>query len=173
MEEAEKNILDISETVGAILQGKVSEKSNYIDPEAFKELKHSIRVHMIIANGPSSKLCEYLLKLLDMFDDADKNVRDKETFELAFAIVEAVALNVHRSIDERYERAKNLRQPFPADLRAVNDNIMVHVGKLRSSDDKVTAKNIVLKATAEALRKLSAYTQAAYPDIYNADGVLL
>lgn len=169
----EPGILDIAESTGSIIQPSVEEYSNFIDKKLLDELKHSIRIHLIIMNGPTQQLCSMLLKLPDMLGDADSTRRNKEVMELAYLIIEGVALYVQRSIDERAERASNQGQMFPQAAKICGDNILVSIGTHRSSTDKMTGKLAVLKSIAEALRGLSVFTKAIYPDIYDSNGVQL
>ena len=166
----QSNILDESEASGQILETFAGPFPNYIAENALKELKHSIRTHLMIMAGPSQQLCAYLTKLLDFFEDADVVRRNKESNALSFAIVEGVALFVQNSIDERGEKAKALGQEFPQSIRRASDNIMILVGQSRSLEDKIAAKYAVLRAMAEALRALSNYTKAVYPEIYDSAG---
>lgn len=169
----EPGILDVAESSGSIIQPAVEEYSNFIDKSTLDELKHSIRIHLIIMNGPTQQLCSMLLKLPDILGDADSARRNKEVIELAYLIIEGVALYVQRSIDERAERANNQGQMFPQAAKLCGDNILVMIGSHRSSSDKMAGKLAVLKSVADALRGLSVFTKAIYPDIYDSNGVQL
>lgn len=169
----EPGILDVAESSGSIMQPAVDEYSNFVDKKALDELKHSIRIHLIIMNGPTQQLCSMLLKLPDILGDADSARRDREVIELAYLIIEGVALYVQRSIDERAERANNQGQMFPQTSKLCGDHILVAIGTHRSNNDKMAGKLAVLKSIAEALRGLSVFTKAIYPDIYDSNGVQL
>ncbi len=164
------SILDEAEASGQILESFTGPFPNYISADCLKELKHSIRTHLMIMAGPSQQLCAYLTKLLDFFEDADAERRNKESNALSFAIIEGVALFVQNSIDERGEKAKALGQEFPQSIRKASDNIMILVGQSRSLEDKIVAKYAVLRAMAEALRALSSFTKAAYPELFDSAG---
>lgn len=166
----EPGILDVAESTGSIMQPIAEEYSNFIDKPSLDELKHSIRIHLMIMNGPTQQLCSMLLKLPDILGDADTARRNREVTELAYLIIEGVALYVQRSIDERAERAMNQGHMFPQATKICGDNILVMIGTHRSSSDKITGKLAVLRSIAEALRGLSVFTKAIYPDIYDSNG---
>lgn len=129
------------------------------------ELKHSVQMHMTIMNGPSQQLSAFLLKTLDFIEDADHERRDKEMAKLSFVIIESLAVFVQQSIDDRAKKAENQGVTFPPRVKQAGDNLLVVIGKTRSQDDKIAAKNTVLTAIADALRELSSFTKAKYPSI--------
>jgi len=163
-------ILDTIEDQGAILEPVSEIYSDFIEKEALQELKHSIRVHMLMMNGPTQQLCTLMLKLPDLMGDADKDRRNNETKDLAFIIVEGLALYVQRSIDDRADRAQGKGEAFPKSIKEAGDKILVAIGQNRSSSDKIASKNAVLRSVADALRSLSTFTKAIYPDIYDSNG---
>ncbi len=138
-----------------------------------EELKHSIRTHLAIMQGPSPQLTVFLIKLVDFLEDKDETRRKTEMAKLAFAIVEAVALFVQGSIDQRAAQAATKGHQFPQSVQVKSDNLMVVVGKARQLPDKIIAKGALLKEIAEALRSLSTYTKARYPDITDVMGNIL
>ena len=169
----ETGVLEVAEDQGAILEPRLEEHSGFVDKAALDELKHSIRMHLIMMNGPTQQLCSMLLKLPDVLGDSNQERRNKEVIELAFVVVEGMALYVQRSIDERAERASSQGQVFPQAAKSGGDGILVAIGQHRSSGDKIAGKNAVLRVVADALRGLSAFTKSIYPDIYDSNGVQL
>ncbi len=140
---------------------------------ALVELKHSIRTHLAIMQGPSPQLAVFLVKLIDFIEDKNDVRRVAEMSKLAFAIVEAVALFVQQSIDQRATQAVAKGYQFPQVVQAKGDNLLIVVGKARQLPDKIAAKNALLKEIAEALRSLSTYTKTNYPDITDVMGTIL
>lgn len=129
------------------------------------ELKHSIQTHIVLMNGMSIQLGQFLLKMVDFIEDPDQARRDAEMAKLAYIIIEAVAVFVHQSIDDRAQKAEQRNVDFPARTRQAGDNLLVVIGKTRSSTDRIGSKNIVLRAIADALRELSNFTKTKYPSI--------
>jgi hypothetical protein len=154
-------------------------------PTICDELRHSIHLHLLIMNGPTQQLAVFLAKVLDFIPDPNDRQHDlvitpdvmaateEEIKVLAFSIVEALALHIQRSVDDRAVRAQQSGNQFPMSVRQKGDEILVVVGKTRSSEDPIVAKNAVLKAMADALHALSSVTRAKYPGIRTARGVLL
>jgi len=154
-------------------------------PTARDELRHSVHLHMMIMNGPTQQLAVFLAKVLDFvpdYDDPDKELIytpealqniDGELKILAFSIVEAIAMHIQRSVDDRAARAVQRGERFPLSVRQKGDEILVVLGKNRSTDDQIAAKNTVLKSMADALRALASVTKAKYPDIRDARGNVL
>jgi hypothetical protein len=138
-----------------------------------EELKHSIRTHLVIMQGPSPQLTVFLVKLIDFLEDKDDTRRKSEMAKLAFAIVESVALFVQQSIDQRATQAAAKGDQFPASIQNKGDNLLVVIGKARQLPDKIAAKSALLKEIAEALRSLSTYTKARYPDMTDVMGNIL
>lgn len=138
-----------------------------------EELKHSIRMHLVIMQGPTPQLAVFLIKIIDFLEDNDNVRRREEMAKLAFAIVEAIAIHVQQSIDGRAQQAAAKGQQFPTGIQHKSDNLLVVVGKSRSLPDKITAKNALLRETAEALRSLSTFTKAKYPDLTDSAGNIL
>lgn len=167
------SILDEAEASQTILEVNRGPFPNFVTEQALKELKHSIRIHLLIMAGPTQQLTTFLIKMIDFFEDSDFERRNFEAMSLSYSIIEGIALYVQKSIDDRGEKTKSLGQLFPSDVQAASDNILVMVGKSRNLDDKKAAKHAVLKAMADALRALSGFTKAIYPDIYDSSGNLL
>lgn len=138
-------------------------------PDMILELKHSIRTHMMMLGGPSPQLSVFLLKVVDFLEDADETRRNSEMANLAFAIVEAVALHVQQSVDAKSKKDSEL----PKHISSKSDGLLVIIGKSRGLPDKIQAKEAVLKEVAEVLRSLSTYTKGKYPEITTASGVVL
>ena len=133
-----------------------------------EELKHSIRIHLLIMAGPSQQLCAFLIKVIDLVEDEDLPRRKAETLGLAFNIVEAIAIHTQQAIDARNVVSKEKNAPMPASVRQHADEIMIVVGKARSHPDKVEAKNSVLAVVGKALDALGSFTGAIYPTIFDS-----
>lgn len=138
-----------------------------------EELKHSVRIHLIVNAGATAQLAVFLVKIIDFLEDEDDVRRRAEMAKLSFAIVEAVALFVQQSIDQRASQAAAKGQVFPVQVQHKGDNLLVVVGKARQLPDKIVAKQGLLKEVAEALRSLTTYTKASYPEILDAKGNIL
>lgn len=145
----------------------------FVSEIALRELKHSIRMHLVLMAGPTQQLCSFLVKIIDFFEDHDEKRRDLEMLALSFYIIEGIALFVQQSVDERAAKAKEMGQDFPHRIKLASDNILIMVGKSRSSEDRITAKYVVLRSVADALRELSTFTKAIYPQITDSSGNVL
>lgn len=147
--------------------------TDFVDEHALRELKHSVRMHVLIMGGPTQQLCAFLLKTIDFFEDNNPVRRNQEVLSLSFSIIEGVALFVQKSVDERADKAKSMGQEFPHRIRLASDNILIMVGKSRNLENIIAAKYAVLKSVADALRELGAFTKAVYPQIIDANGNVL
>jgi hypothetical protein len=136
-------------------------------------LKHSIRTHLAIMQGPTPQLSAYLIKLIDLMEDTDQVRKASELDLLSFVLIEAVALYVHQSVNARAAQTKAKGRDFPASVVTSGDNLLVMVGKCRSLPDKLVAKLALCRAVAETLRSLSTFTNAKYPDITDINGNIL
>jgi len=67
---------------------------------AIQELKHSIKLHMSMAGGPSAELCIYTLKLIDFLDE-DPN--DEEIMSLSCSILKSIALKIGDTVEKYAE----------------------------------------------------------------------
>lgn len=138
-----------------------------------EELKHSIRTHLVIMQGPTPQLAVFCVKLIDFLEDMVPIRRCDEMSKLAFSIVEAVALHIQQSIDTHAQRASGKNVQFPKNIQDKSDHLLVVLGKSRGLPDKISAKSALLKEIAETLRALSTYTKAKYPDITDIAGNIL
>lgn len=174
-DETPENAKDVPEVIGGVAP---SESLTYKEsPTPHDELRHSVHMHLTIMNGPTQQLAVFLAKTLDFIPDGDKQF-DQASINadmkvLSYNIVEALALHIQRSVDDRASRAQQQGSKFPMSVRQKGDEILVVIGKTRSSEDQVSAKNAVLKAIADALHALSSVTKAKYPDIRTARGMIL
>jgi hypothetical protein len=134
------------------------------------ELKHSIRIHLLIMAGPSQQLCAFLVKLIDLVEDIDIPRRKTEALQLAFSITEAIALHVQQAIDARDRLSKQTDQNMPESVRRHADEIMIAVGKARGHTNKIEAKNSILVAVGKALDALESFTKGVYPTIFDSAG---
>lgn len=145
----------------------------FVNETILNEFKHSVRTHLVIMAGPSQQLSAFLLKVIDFFDDPNEEHRNQEMLALSFTIIEGIALYVQRSIDERIEKAKTVGQEFSSNVQTASNNILIMVGQSRGLDDKIAAKNALLKSVADALRELSSLTKTTYPEIVDSAGKVL
>ena len=141
--------------------------------QLIEELKHSIRTHIIIMNGVSDQLCAYLLKLIDFMTDNDTARRDKEVAHLSYSIVEAASLYISGTIDSFADKYSGEGKEFPEDVKQKSDSVLIEIGKWRSSQDKISAKNAVLAAAASTLNAFSASTGTQYPQLVDINGTPL
>jgi hypothetical protein len=181
-EVANSDVRSDDKPVGGVPHEPIVYKEN---PTTRDQLRHSVHLHMMIMNGPTQQLAVFLAKALDFMPDYDDPTQellytpealasvDAEMKVLAFSIVEAVALHIQRSVDDRAARAQQRGDKFPVAVRQKGDDILVVLGKNRSTEDQIAAKDTVLKAIAEALRALATVTRAKYPEIRNASGNVL
>ena len=137
---------------------------------AVEELKHAIRTHVVLMNGVSDQLGAYLLKLIDFLTDNNEERRIKEIAQLAYNISEAASLYVSGIIDSHINRFETERRSISDNLKRQNDQVLVEIGKWRSSQDKIAAKNAVLSAMAKALNLFSIETGSQYPQLLGVDG---
>jgi hypothetical protein len=135
-----------------------------------EELKHSIRIHLLIMAGPSQQLCAYLIKVIDLVEDTDIPRRKTETLQLAFSIVEAVAIHTQQAIDARNQVSKQKNNPMPEAVYRYADELLVVVGQARSHPDKIEAKNSVLAVVGKALDALGTFTGSTYPTVFDSAG---
>lgn len=136
---------------------------------AMDELKHSVRMHMLIFGGPSTQLAVFLIKLIDVMEDQDEDRRHTETLGLAYAIVEAIAIYVQKTIDNRYMMQQKANNPLPERIKQSGDDILITMGKFRNRD-KVQAKDAVLAQVALALDELGKFTKTQYPTLVSSQG---
>lgn len=140
---------------------------------ALDELKHSVRMHLLIMAGPTQQLCAFMIKLIDFMEDDNIERRNSEMLSLSYSVVEGLALYVQRSVDEKMSIAKSQGATLPQEVISAGDEILVAIGKVRSMADKRAAKAIVLKSVSQALRSMSIYTKAQYPQLTDASGNVL
>lgn len=140
------------------------------DSMAINELKHSIRVHLLIMAGPSQQLCAFLVKTIDLIEDSDLDRKQQETIQLSFNIIEAVAIHVQQAIDARAKIAKEKSNPMPENVRAYSDQILIALGKARGHTDKSAAKTSILASVGKALDALGTFTGAVYPTLFDIGG---
>ena len=95
------------------------------DSEEIRELKHSIRIHLLIMAGPSPQLCAFLVKTVDFIEDTDFDRRRNEMLALSFHIVEAVGIHIQKSIDVRAAKMPEM----PEYVKHRGDEILVIIGK--------------------------------------------
>lgn len=141
-----------------------------VESKSVAELKHSIRIHLLIMAGPSQQLCAFLVKTIDLIEDNDVERKQQETLLLAFNIVEAIAIHVQQAIDARAKIAKEKSNPMPENVRVCSDQILIALGKARGHTDKSEAKTAILSSIGKALDALSTFTGAVYPTIFDING---
>lgn len=168
-EEQQRSILDEAEGQAEIAYDR-GPYPGYVDQKSLEELKHSIRLHALMMNGPSQTLCAYLIKLIDILEDSDVERRNKELNILSYSIVEGMALFVQSSVDQRIEKAKASGIAVQDSVRISSDAIIIAIGQSRGLADKIQAKSNVLKVVSDALKALSVLTKAVYPEITDVNG---
>lgn len=140
------------------------------ESEEVRELKHSIRTHLLIMAGPSQQLCAFLVKTVDFIEDTDLPRRKTEMLGLAFNIIEAIGIHVQKHIDTQASKAVEQGRELPQSVKNRGNEILVVIGKSRSISDKIAAKGAVLKAMAEAMDALGVFMKATYPTIFDSKG---
>lgn len=140
------------------------------DSAEIAELKHSIRIHLLVMAGPSQQLCAFLVKVIDLVEDEDIPRRKAETLQLAFNVTEAIAIHTQQAIDARNRVSKEKGIMMPENVRKHADEIMIAVGKARSHPNRIEAKNSILAAIGKALDALETFTKAIYPTIFDSAG---
>jgi len=138
------------------------------DSDPIKELKHSVKMHLLIMSGPSQQLSAFLLKLIDFLTDDDENRVVTEMNQLSLSIVEALALHVHTHIDKH-----QLGDKIPQPMRTRADEIIVTIGKVRSLEDKISSKYVILRAVATVLKQFGEFTHSNYPKMTDLQGNVL
>lgn len=136
------------------------------DSEEMRELKHSIRMHLLIMAGPSPQLCAFLVKTIDFIEDVDLDRRRTEMLALSFYIIEAIGIYIQKSIDVRAAKMPEM----PEHVKHRGDEILVIIGKSRGIPDKIAAKNAVLRTVAEALDALGSFMKTTYPTMFDSKG---
>ena len=140
------------------------------DSEELRELKHSVRIHILLHAGPSPQLAAFLVKTIDFLEDKDPIQRKQEMLDLAFNMIEAIAVYTQRTFDDRIQKGAKQGREASSELKARGDNILVVLGKSRSLPDRIAAKNAVLRVTAEAMDALGVFMQATYPTLHDSVG---
>lgn len=138
------------------------------------ELKHSIALHIMIHGGPSAQLAAFLVKLVDLVDDANAERKSTEATLLASVIAEAVAIHVERFVLAQLEQVGNLTDAdLVSRIRQRADGILMTIGvgkRHKENQDKIAVKNAMLSAAAAALRELSLLTKKEYPAFTDCQG---
>lgn len=166
---SQPSILDNAEASMIVDQNKGA-YPDFVNQDSLEELKHAIRVHVLIMNGPSQQLCVYCTKLIDILEESDMAKRNEELDILSYSITEAIALFLQTSIDQRLEKARSIGQAIPQHVKSSSDNIMITIGQSRGIEDKKMAKLSVLKSISAALKALSSFTKSVYPEILDVNG---
>jgi tagatose-1,6-bisphosphate aldolase len=129
------------------------------------ELKHSIKIHLLLMNGPSQQLCAFLIKLMDFIEDDDKKRKQEEIDSLSFSIIEGLAFYLHRYIDEQVSKKE-----IPMYVKEASNNLLIKIGESRNLNDKIEAKYVVLSAISNSLKRLAEFTKSDYPRLFSAKG---
>ena len=133
--------------------------------ESIQELKHSIKLHMSMAGGPSAELCIYTLKLIDFLDE---DPSDEEIMDLSYSILKSVATKIGDAV-EKYADA-DPQFPFATlkqgqvlkgwGLKAVKLSSLAKGGGNKSLSAEI----------AKTLDMLKEYTKIEYPPIRDISG---
>ena len=129
-----------------------------------EELKHSIKMHLTVMNGPTPQLAVFLIKIIDFLGDCHDHSHAIE--KLSYAIVEAIALYVHQSIDTSIKRGE-------IKSSVSHDKLILLMAKNRDQTDLGLAKLALLKEVANRYRELAVVTNAKYPILTDCDGNIL
>ncbi len=128
------------------------------------ELKHSVRVYLLITRSPSPQLATFLLKVLDFVDDPDPARREAEIAKLSLHITVGTVFIVHKMMEHVMESTKD------NSLRVQSDELLVAVAKTRQMDDPLAAKSLLLAQLAPAIRTLGGKAKVNLPSILDCDG---
>jgi len=133
--------------------------------DANSEFKHSIRIYLLIYNGPTSELAAYLIKSIDIIDSLIiNNDPTRELIGLSYAIIESVANHVSKHVAS-INAAKGLTE----EIMNLNDELLIAIIKLRKID-KIQAKYNLLRIISKLLNALAAATKSEYPTICDVHG---
>ena len=125
---------------------------------AIQELKHSIKLHLSMAGGPSAELCMYTLKLIDFLDE---DPSDEEIADLSYSILKSVAIKIGDTIEKYAE----VDLQFPsATLK------QAQVLKGRQSFTGEGGNELLLAEISKSLDMLKEYTKIEYPPIRDVSG---
>lgn len=130
-----------------------------------EELKHSIKIHLLLMNGPSQQLCAFLIKLMDFVEDHDNKRKQEEIDLLSFSIIEGLAFYLHRYIDEQISK-----KDVPTYVKESSNNLLIKIGESRNLNNKIEAKYVVLSAISNSLKRLAEYSKSDYPRLFTAKG---
>lgn len=136
--------------------------------DALKELKHSITLYMAVSGGPTPQLAVFLVKLVDFIEDTDIERKNREMLVLSYAMAEAIALMVFKSIEAKC--VDNANAPASSIVKQSADQILVAISQDHKSLDKVTAKNRLLATTSAALKQLTVMTNQVYHEFTDSNG---
>ena len=129
---------------------------------AIQELKHSIKLHLSMAGGPSAELCMYTLKLIDFLDE---DPSDEEIADLSHSILKSVALKIGDTIEKYAE----VDPQFPS---AALKQAQVLKGRQSSTGSvvKEDSNELLLVEISKSLGMLKEYTKIEYPPIRDVSG---
>lgn len=130
-----------------------------------QELKHSIKLHLSMAGGPSAELCMYTLKLIDFLDE---DPSDEEIADLSYSILKSVALKIGDTV-EKYAEAD---PQFPS-ATLKKGQVLKGWGSQTvklSSLAKGDGNELLLAEIAKMLDMLKEYTKIEYPPIRDVSG---
>ena len=129
---------------------------------AIQELKHSIKLHLSMAGGPSAELCMYTLKLIDFLDE---DPSDEEIADLSHSILKSVALKIGDTIEKYAE----VDPQFPS---AALKQVQVLKGRQSSTGSvvKEDSNELLLVEISKSLGMLKEYTKIEYPPIRDVSG---
>lgn len=130
-----------------------------------EELKHSVKLHLDMAGGPSTELCVYLVKIIDFLNEPDED-HTAEMNKISFAIVGSLSIAVFKSV---VKRVNDSEEVSPALLKSAER--LMELTKDMNPPDPIVAKNLMLDALSDVLVGLNDITGIEYPEISHAGGV--
>ena len=101
--------------------------------KSLDELRHSVRLYMILMNGPNAQLAALLLKTLDFIDDEDERRRNDEMAFLSLVIVQAIAIHTERLIDTKKAEVEHKGMNFPSQLKQKGDNLLIEINRTKDN----------------------------------------
>jgi hypothetical protein len=133
---------------------------------ALQELKHSIKLHLSMAGGPSAELCTYTLKLIDFLDE---NPDSKEIADLSYFILRSIAINISDVIEKYANNDSKFSFAILKQGQVLKIKSDVDIENTKF-DGVLSIKHDLLVEVAKALDMLKEHTKIEYPPIRDVSG---